>query len=400
MKICLQLDYALDLVYAELLPENKANIIEAFKKDGPTAMVGDGVNDAPALATANVGISMGISGSALAMDTGHVILMSNDIRKIPEAIKLARRTFRKLVENVLISISLKVVILGLAFAGYPLVWAAVLTDVGTCLIVILNSMQLLNVTSNQDKKFSRSKYGTFSPNSYKKNDAGFTVQRRNNDNKQCSSCCSVTANQGATSSLNALSDACSEPKFSSWKEDCLINLEGFTCKPTTQPAGTLSSFGEIESTTDQPKNLYSSSDNCPSVSFVTSVSKCDSSCCLPVNTERTQCASGCCPPSPKIHENERKLNLGSDASWFSNPPDAGNAEPVAQRVPGNFDKEEIIEHRKQVRAKCCVEAEAIKITPGKMSISGCCKQSGKKCLCRLEQYDAGSGSSMPRIVIE
>ncbi|XP_030551782.1 cadmium/zinc-transporting ATPase HMA3-like isoform X2 [Rhodamnia argentea] len=398
-----QLDHALDLVYAELLPENKARIIEDFKKDGPTAMIGDGVNDAPALAAANVGISMGISGSALAMETGHVILMSNDIRKIPEAIKLARRTFRKLVENVLISISLKGAILGLAFAGYPLVWAAVLTDVGTCLIVILNSMQLLNVTSNQGKKFSRSKYGTFSPNTCKKDEVGCAIQRRNNDNKQCSSCCSVTADQDSTSSLNALRDACSEPKFSSWKEDLLINLEGFTCKPTTQSAGNLSSFGEIESITDQPKNFPSSSDNCPSVSFFKSVSECNSSCCLPVKyiERRSQCASGCCPPSPEVHRDEMKLNLGSDASClFSNALDAGNAESVAQSVLGNFKEGQIIEHPEQVRMKSCVEAEAIEITLGKSSTGGCCKQSGKKCSCRLEQYDAGSGSSMPRIVIE
>ncbi|XP_010048587.2 putative inactive cadmium/zinc-transporting ATPase HMA3 isoform X1 [Eucalyptus grandis] len=363
-----QLDYALDLVYAELLPENKARIIEDFKKGGPTAMIGDGVNDAPALATADVGISMGISGSALAMETGHVILMSNNIGKIPEAIKLARRTFRKLVENVLISISLKGVILGLAFAGYPLVWAAVLTDVGTCLIVILNSMQLLNATSNQEKKFSRSKYGTFSPNSCKKNEVGCAVQRRNTNNKQCSSCCSITANQDSTLSLNALSDVNSETKFSLWKGDCLINLEGFTCKPTTQPAGNLSSFGEIDSITDQPKNFHSSSDNCPSVCFVKSVGKCQSSCCLPVKyiERRSQCSSHCCPSSPDIHEDERKLNLGSDASWlFSNAPDSGDAESMAQRVPSNFDEEEIIKHCKQVRTKCCVEAEAIEITPGR-----------------------------------
>ncbi|KAI3440119.1 HMA domain-containing protein, partial [Psidium guajava] len=282
-----QLENALDTVYAELLPENKARIIEDFKKEGPIAMIGDGVNDAPALATADVGISMGISGSALAMETAHVILMSNDIRKIPEAIKLARLTFRKLVENIVISISLKGAVLGLAFAGYPLVWAAVLTDVGTCLIVILNSMQLLNVTSNQEKKFSRSKY----------------------------------------------------------------------------------------------------------------VSKCNSSCCLPVKhmERRSQCASGCCPPSPEVHGDERELNLGSDASrLFSNALDAGNAESVARSV-SNFKEGQIIEHLGQVRTKCCVEAEAIEITLGEMSTSGCCKQSGEKCSCRLDQYEAGGGSSMSRI---
>ena len=132
----------MDIVRAELLPEDKSEIIKQLKREeGPTAMVGDGLNDAPALATADIGISMGVSGSALATETGNIILMSNDIRRIPQAIKLAKRAKRKVVENVVISITMKGAILALAFAGHPLIWAAVLADVGTCLLVILNSMQ-------------------------------------------------------------------------------------------------------------------------------------------------------------------------------------------------------------------------------------------------------------------
>ncbi|CAH8322380.1 unnamed protein product [Eruca vesicaria subsp. sativa] len=141
-----QLGNAMDVVHAELLPEGKSQIIKEFKREGPTAMVGDGLNDAPALATADIGISMGVSGSALATETGHIILMSNDIRRIPQAIRLARRAKRKVVENVVLSITMKGAILGLAFAGHPLIWAAVLADVGTCLLVILNSMLLLRDT--------------------------------------------------------------------------------------------------------------------------------------------------------------------------------------------------------------------------------------------------------------
>ncbi|EOA15977.1 hypothetical protein CARUB_v10004075mg [Capsella rubella] len=139
-----QLGNAMDIVRAELLPEGKSEIIKEFKREGPTGMVGDGLNDAPALATADIGISMGVSGSALATETGNIILMSNDIRRIPQAIKLARRAKRKVVENVIISISMKGAILALAFAGHPMIWAAVLADVGTCLLVILNSMLLLS----------------------------------------------------------------------------------------------------------------------------------------------------------------------------------------------------------------------------------------------------------------
>ncbi|WRX31954.1 hypothetical protein QQP08_024441 [Theobroma cacao] len=151
-----QLGNRLDEVHAELLPEDKARIIEELRKEGPTAMIGDGINDAPALATADIGISMGISGSALATETGHVILMSNDIRKIPKAIQLARKAHRKVIENVILSISTKAAILALAFAGHPLVWAAVLADVGTCLLVICNSMLLLRGTHKHAGKCSKS----------------------------------------------------------------------------------------------------------------------------------------------------------------------------------------------------------------------------------------------------
>lgn len=151
-----QLGHALEQVHAELLPEGKAKIITEFKKEGPTAMVGDGVNDAPALAAADIGISMGISGSALASETGNIILMSNDMRKIPQAIKLARKSRRKVIENIILSIVTKAAIIGLAIAGHPLVWAAVLADVGTCLLVILNSMLLLHRREKHRGKCCRS----------------------------------------------------------------------------------------------------------------------------------------------------------------------------------------------------------------------------------------------------
>lgn len=152
----MQLGHAIGVVHAELLPEDKAKIIKEFKREGPTAMIGDGLNDAPALATADIGISMGVSGSALATETGQVILLSNDIRKIPKAIKLARKATWKVIQNVILSITTKAAILILAIAGHPLVWAAVLADVGTCLLVILNSMLLLQESHNHGGKCCKS----------------------------------------------------------------------------------------------------------------------------------------------------------------------------------------------------------------------------------------------------
>uniref|UniRef100_A0ACD6A7V2 Uncharacterized protein n=1 Tax=Avena sativa TaxID=4498 RepID=A0ACD6A7V2_AVESA len=139
-----QLGNLLAEVHSELLPEDKVRIVDELKaKDGPTMMIGDGMNDAPALAKADVGVSMGVSGSAVAMETSHITLMSNDIRRIPKAIKLAKRTDWTIKVNISFSLATKLAIVGLAFAGHPLIWAAVLADVGTCLLVIMYSMLLL-----------------------------------------------------------------------------------------------------------------------------------------------------------------------------------------------------------------------------------------------------------------
>ncbi|KAK7384750.1 hypothetical protein VNO78_30451 [Psophocarpus tetragonolobus] len=210
-----QLNHALDIVHAELLPAEKAVIIENFKKDGLTAMIGDGINDASALASSDIGISMGISGSALANETGNAILMSNDIRKIPEAIRLARKTTRKLVENVIISIGFKSVILALAIAGHPIVWLAVLTDVGTCLLVILNSMLILQDKPKYERKSTSSKYGTFledktitlldKKSNVNEKEALLTPEKCGKDCCKKDTYCAETASKNESSGLKKLS---------------------------------------------------------------------------------------------------------------------------------------------------------------------------------------------------
>jgi Cd2+/Zn2+-exporting ATPase len=133
-----------DEVRAELLPEDKVEAVHELRRaHGTLAMVGDGINDAPALAAADIGIAMGAAGSAAALETADVALMADELLKIPYALRLSRATVRNIRANIAFSIALKAAFMVLAVAGIATLWMAVIADSGASLIVVANALRLL-----------------------------------------------------------------------------------------------------------------------------------------------------------------------------------------------------------------------------------------------------------------
>ncbi len=139
----------LDQAYTELLPADKVDRVEAMLKQtsekGTLVFVGDGINDAPVLARADVGIAMGGLGSDAAIEAADIVLMTDEPSKISAVVRIARKTIRIANENIVFALGVKLLVLILGATGYANMWAAVFADVGVSVIAILNAIRAMRV---------------------------------------------------------------------------------------------------------------------------------------------------------------------------------------------------------------------------------------------------------------
>ena len=135
-------ELGLDAVYSELLPQDKVEWVEKLKSDTyRTAFVGDGINDAPVLAGADIGIAMGGIGSDAAIEAADVVLMDDEIGKLATGIRIAKNTRKIVNQNIVFALGCKILVLLLSVPGIATMWMAVFADVGVCVLAILNAMR-------------------------------------------------------------------------------------------------------------------------------------------------------------------------------------------------------------------------------------------------------------------
>ena len=132
-------ELGLDVLKADLLPEDKASALEALGPTRQTLMVGDGINDAPVLSTAGVGVAMGGLGSEAAIETADVVILDDNPQRLPELLRIARRTRRIVWENIVLALGIKGLFMGLGIVGLSGLWEAVFADVGVALLAVLNA---------------------------------------------------------------------------------------------------------------------------------------------------------------------------------------------------------------------------------------------------------------------
>jgi Cd2+/Zn2+-exporting ATPase len=142
-------ELGIDRVYAQLLPEDKVEKVEELFEQksakGKLAFVGDGINDAPVLARADIGIAMGALGSDAAIEAADIVIMTDEPSKIATAMKVSRKTLKIAYQNIVFAIGVKILVLVLSAAGLTAMWAAIFADVGVAVIAVLNALRALNV---------------------------------------------------------------------------------------------------------------------------------------------------------------------------------------------------------------------------------------------------------------